>query len=78
MEELPQRVGRVSIAAAADEYVELWPAGTRSKGRFRCTACGNALTICDVPRCGVCGERLWERSPWNPRAQRFDCKPVGV
>ena len=54
---------RVSAAVATDdEHVEFWPAGTFAKGQFSCTACGNRVTVREVlPRCLVCGERLWER-----------------
>jgi len=59
---------RVSSAIAVeDEYVEFWPAGTLAKGQFACTACGNRVTVHQVlPRCMVCGERLWERADWSP------------
>ena len=51
------------------EYVEFWPAGTRAKGRFRCTACGNAVNVKMVlPKCELCGERLWEREESSPYA----------
>jgi hypothetical protein len=57
----------VSGTADADEYVEFWPAGTLAKGQFSCTACGNRVTVHQVlPRCMVCGERLWERVDWSP------------
>ena len=50
-----------------DEYVEFWPAGTLAKGQFACSACGNRVTVHQVlPRCMVCGERLWERVDWSP------------
>jgi hypothetical protein len=50
-----------------DDYVEFWPAGTLAKGQFACTACGNRVTVHQVlPRCMVCGERLWERADWSP------------
>jgi hypothetical protein len=50
-----------------DEYVEFWPAGTLAKGHFSCAACGNQVTVHQVlPRCMVCGERLWERVDWSP------------
>ena len=53
--------------AHEDEYVEFWPAGTLAKGQFACTACGNRVTVHQVlPRCMVCGERLWERADWSP------------
>jgi hypothetical protein len=53
----------VSAAIAGeDEYVEFWPAGTFAKGQFCCAACGNRVSVHQVlPRCFVCGERLWER-----------------
>ena len=60
---------RASSATAADEYVEFWPAGALAKGQFFCTACGNRVTVHQVlPRCTVCGERLWERAEWSPFA----------
>jgi len=34
-----------------------------AKGQYSCTACGNRVTVHQVlPRCMVCGERLWERA----------------
>jgi hypothetical protein len=59
---------RVSSGTAAeDEYVQFWPAGALAKGQFSCTACGNRVTVRQVlPRCAVCGERLWERAEWSP------------
>ena len=62
---------RVSSATAAeDEYVEFWPAGALAKGQFSCAACGNRWTVHQVlPRCMVCGERLWERAEWSPFAR---------
>jgi hypothetical protein len=65
MEESQLRVS--SGTAADDEYVEFWPAGALTKGQFSCTACGNRVTVVQVlPRCTVCGERLWERAEWSP------------
>jgi hypothetical protein len=59
-----------STFAGEDEYVEFWPAGTLAKGQFACTACGNRVTVHTVlPRCMVCGERLWERADWSPFAR---------
>ena len=59
-----------STIAGEDEYVEFWPAGTLAKGQFACTACGNRVTVHNVlPRCMVCGERLWERADWSPFAR---------
>jgi hypothetical protein len=58
-------------ALADEEYVEFWPAGSRAKGSFSCTACGNTVTVREVlPRCGMCGARLWERTDWSPFAKR--------
>ena len=61
---------QVSVSGAisdVEEYVEFWPAGTLAKGQFACTACGNRVTVHQVlPRCMVCGERLWERVDWSP------------
>ena len=51
------------------EYVEFWPAGAMAKGRFCCTACGNAIMVKTVlPRCMLCGEGLWERAESSPYA----------
>jgi hypothetical protein len=61
---------RVSSGATDDEYVEFWPAGALATGHFACTACGNRITARQVlPRCMVCGERLWERADWSPFAR---------
>jgi hypothetical protein len=58
------------VAADVDEYVEFWPAGTLAKGQFSCATCGNRVTVHQVlPRCMVCGERLWERADWSPFAR---------
>jgi len=44
------------------DYVEFWPAGVAASGRFSCAACGNVVNARMVlPRCMLCGERLWER-----------------
>jgi hypothetical protein len=55
---------KVSSARATDEeYVEFWPAGTLANGQFSCAACGNRVTVQQaLPRCMMCGERLWERA----------------
>jgi hypothetical protein len=43
-------------------YVEFWPAGVVARGRFVCTGCGSGVNVRQVlPRCLLCGERLWER-----------------
>jgi hypothetical protein len=58
----PRKSGRTE-----SEYVEFWPAGTMAAGRFRCTACGNAVNAKYVlPRCLLCGEGLWEREESSP------------
>ena len=72
-----------STGAADDEYVEFWPAGTLAKGQFACTSCDNRVTVHQVlPRCLVCGERLWERADWSPfaRSQAFALRltPAGT
>jgi hypothetical protein len=59
--------GDVTEATRADEaegdYVEFWPAGIAATGWFRCAACGNQVNVRQVvPRCMLCGERLWERA----------------
>lgn len=47
----------------ARDYVEFWPAGVATSGWFLCAACGNAVIVRRVlPRCMMCGERLWERA----------------
>ena len=52
------------------DYVEFWPAGALGHGRFHCTACGNAINVrMVVPRCKLCGERLWERDESSPYAR---------
>lgn len=56
-------------AEVEEEYVEFWPAGTAAEGHFRCTACGNSVSVRLVlPRCMLCGERLWERAERSPFA----------
>jgi hypothetical protein len=50
---------------AADErdYVEFWPAGIATCGWFLCAGCGATVIVQKVlPRCMLCGERLWERA----------------
>lgn len=45
------------------DYVEFWPAGVATSGWFLCAACGNTVIVRRVlPRCMLCGERLWERA----------------
>jgi hypothetical protein len=59
----------IKLAARADnerEYVEFWPAGIATSGWFLCAACGNTVIVRQVlPRCMLCGERLWERAQIN-------------
>ena len=53
------------VALVEDErdYVEFWPAGVATSGWFLCAACGNTVIVRQVlPRCMLCGERLWERA----------------
>jgi len=58
----PDKALRAVGTVLERDYVEFWPAGTLASGRFCCTACGNASHIKFVlPRCHMCGERLWER-----------------
>ena len=50
-------------AVEEGDYVEFWPAGALAKGRFRCSACNAEVNVRQVlPRCLLCGERLWERA----------------
>ena len=45
------------------DYVEFWPAGVAASGWFLCVTCGNTVIVRQVlPRCMMCGERLWERA----------------
>jgi hypothetical protein len=44
-------------------YVEFWPAGVATSGWFLCASCSNTVIVRRVlPRCMLCGERLWERA----------------
>jgi len=66
----PQEAVRPQSEATESEYVEFWPAGTLAVGRFRCTACGNPISVrTSLPRCMLCGERLWEREETSPYAR---------
>jgi predicted RNA-binding Zn-ribbon protein involved in translation (DUF1610 family) len=43
--------------------VEFWPAGVAASGWFLCAGCGNTVIVRQVlPRCMMCGQRLWERA----------------
>jgi hypothetical protein len=66
----PQQTAAAHRAGLTErEYVEFWPAGTLANGRFRCAACGNAVNVKQaLPRCLLCGERLWERGETSPYA----------
>ena len=58
--EVPKLAARVDDER---EYVEFWPAGVATSGWFLCAACGNTVIVRQVlPRCMLCGERLWERA----------------
>jgi hypothetical protein len=58
----PERALRPLESGPERDYVEFWPSGTLASGRFHCTACGNVADVkFVVPRCLLCGERLWER-----------------
>lgn len=62
MREPEHTLHAVRNSDSARDYVEFWPAGTVATGRFRCTACGTSMNVKFVlPRCALCGERLWER-----------------
>jgi hypothetical protein len=62
MREPEQTLRPLGSGVTERDYVEFWPAGTMAKGRFRCTACGNAVDVkFVVPRCQLCQEGLWER-----------------
>jgi hypothetical protein len=70
MREPQQTLRTVSTGLSDRDYVEFWPAGTVAKGRFRCTACGNAVDVKFVlPRCQQCKERLWERDESSSYAE---------
>jgi hypothetical protein len=59
-----------ALRLAERDFVEFWPAGTHATGRFLCTACVNVVTVKTVlPRCMLCGERLWEREDSSPYAR---------
>ena len=61
MREQTAAQGRLGVVDER-EYVEFWPAGALASGRFCCTACGNAVNVRNsLPRCLMCGARLWER-----------------
>jgi hypothetical protein len=58
-----ERTEPAARAGVARDYVEFWPAGVATSGWFLCAACGNTVIVRQVlPRCMLCGERLWERA----------------
>jgi hypothetical protein len=66
----PQDTLRPVGTVGEREYVEFWPAGAVATGRFRCTACGEAMHVTYVvPACPGCGERLWEREESSAYAE---------
>jgi hypothetical protein len=67
MTEPQQALRPLGSGVTERDYVEFWPAGTVATGRFRCAACGNGIDAKFVlPRCLLCGERLWEREESSP------------
>jgi len=61
------RQGIKTSRAAADDFVEFWPAGQSVKGEFHCSECGYGVTIVRVlPPCPMCGGTSWEQSEWSP------------
>lgn len=56
--------------AAADDYVQFWPAGARAKGAFNCSECGHAATVyTELPVCPTCASTSWEQVDWSPFAR---------
>jgi hypothetical protein len=56
------------------DAVELYAAGDRAIGEFRCPGCGYGVMIgATLPHCPMCGGEAWERGPWSPfaRARRI-------
>ena len=53
--------------ATHDEYVEFVSTGEPVKGEYHCTDCGYGVTVHrELPRCPMCGGRLWEQVDWSP------------
>jgi hypothetical protein len=64
MREPANRTEATRTVEPEGDYVEFWPAGIAATGWFSCAACGNSVKVRQVlPRCLMCGERLWERAP---------------
>ena len=56
-----------AAAREPDDYVEFHPTGARTKGAFRCTACGYGVVVATtLPRCPMCSGELWEAAEWSP------------
>jgi hypothetical protein len=56
------------------DAVELYAAGDRAIGEFRCSGCGYGVMIgATLPRCPMCGGQAWTPGPWAPfaRARRI-------
>ena len=52
------------------DAVELYAAGDRAIGEFRCSGCGYGVMIgATLPHCPMCGGQAWERGPWAPFAR---------
>ena len=55
------------------DAVDLYAAGDRAKGEFRCTGCGYGVMIgAALPACPMCGGSAWKRGPWTPLARADD------
>jgi hypothetical protein len=56
--------------AADGNAAPLNAAGDHAKGRFRCTGCLYATTVCRaLPACPRCGGVQWEAVSWRPFAR---------
>ena len=66
MHEPGERAEPAGRAEAERDHIEFWPAGVSASGWFLCASCGNTVIVRRVvPRCMLCGERLWERAQVN-------------
>ena len=53
--------------AEAEGFVQLYAAGERAKGEYRCAECGYGVAVWkELPRCPMCGGESWEQSEWSP------------
>ncbi len=51
-------------AGIAAEQVQLWTAGARAEGEFRCSDCAYGVTVHNLlPACPMCASTSWEQSP---------------